>query len=192
MASKALNNLTNVTFFMTLLHKALELVDRVWPAGIAHAHCDIPCGIYDPHHAQVAVHTVIRMVGLINEVTQKMSELGDNVTMQDRREFVHKIERYTAVKEEHSEICKKEVRILWGDYFKPEHVQAFPELHELVWKAMKLASKARQEINMEAAEELLATVEKIAEIFWKTKNAETVRTKSFYPTEREIVYPKIK
>ena len=190
--SKALNNLMHFTFVMTLLHKALELIDRVWPARIAHAHCDIPCGIYDPHYAQLAAHTVIRMVALINDATQKVQELGDNVTVQDRRDFIHKLARYALVKEEHAEICKKEVRILWGDYFKPEHVQAFPELHELVWKAMKLASKARQEINMEAAEELLATVEKIAEIFWKTKNVETVKTKSFYPTEREIVYPKIK
>lgn len=146
-----------------------------------YAHCDIPCGIYDPHNAQMAVHTVIKMVKLISEVKQVPP------TDADTR---NKMIRYVTVKEQHAEIAKHEIRILWGDYFKPEHVQKYPELHELVWKVMKLGSKAKQEVNLESAEELLETVNKIAEIFWKTKNIETVKRKSFYPTEREIVLPK--
>lgn len=171
-----------------MLYKFFDFLDKIKPAKIAYAHCDIPCGIYDPHLAQVAAHTVIRMVMLINELPKLTPEL----TPEQRQEALHKLNRYTATKEEHAEVCKKEIRILWGDYFKPEHVQKYPELHELVWKAMKLGSKARQEVNMQAAEELLETVNKIAEIFWATKEMETVRAQAtFYPTKKETVYPKV-
>ena len=168
---------------MGFLHSTFRLIGKIYPAKIAYAHCDIPCGIYDPHIAQMAVHTVIRMVDLINELkSAKLSE----------EEKEHKLARYTAVKEHHAELCKHEIRILWGDYFKPEHAEKYPELHELVWKVMKLGSKARQEINLQAPEELLETVNKIAEIFWETKGMGTARFKAPYPTARETVYPKIK
>lgn len=158
---------------MSLFYSALKLIDKTYPAKTAYAHCDIPCGIYDPHIAQMAAHTVIRMVTLINE------SKGD----------VHKISRLARVKEEHAELCKHEIRILWGDYFKPEHVKKYPDLHELVWKVMKLGSKVKQEVNMDVAEELLETVNKIAEIFWQTKDMGTVRFKAPYPTGNETVYP---
>ena len=171
-----------------MIHKLFQMIEKIMPAKVAYAHCDIPCGIYDPHHAQMATHTVIRMVDLINELPTLTVELKP----EQRQEILHKLDRYIAVKEQHAEICKHEVRIIWGDYFKPEHVQKFPELHELVWKIMKLASKARQEVNLQASEELLEAANKFAEIFWKTKGKETVRVKAtFYPTEREMVYPKL-
>lgn len=174
---------------MRFVYNLLKAIDKISPAKIAYAHCDIPCGIYDPHAAQLAAHTVIRMVNLINEIKNP----GENPTFEQRKEIMHKMNRYTAVKEEHAELCKKEIRILWGDYFKPEHLEKYPELHELVWKVMKLGSKARQEINLEVAEELLETVNKIAAIFWKTKELDTVKVKAtFYPTGNETVYPKLK
>lgn len=165
-----------------MLYKVLHLLHKIYPAKDVYAHCDIPCGIYDPHLAQVAAHSVIRMTELIEKLPEDMPP-----TLETRNSFV----RYIQVKEEHAELCKKEVRILWGDYFKPEHVEQYPELHELVWSIMKAASKTKQEVNMQAAEELLEHVQKFAEIFWKTKGAEPVRQKSLYPTEREIVYPKM-
>ena len=168
-----------------MFHKLFQLLDKIFTAKIAYAHCDIPCGIYDPHLAQVAAHTVIRMVDLINELESP----GENPAFEQRKEIMHKINRYTAVKEQHAELCKHEIRIIWGDYFKPEHVQKYPELHELVFKIMKLGSKAMQEINLQAAEELLETVNKIAEIFWETKGMGTARFKAPYPTARETVYP---
>lgn len=158
---------------MNFFHRLLGAIDKIYPAKIVHAHCDIPCGIYDPHIAQMAAHTVIRMVELINDAK------GD----------AHKIARFTAVKEHHAELCKSEIRILWGDYFKPEHAKKYPELHELVWNVMKLGSKARQEVNLEAAEELLEVINKIAEIFWTTKEMGTARFKAPWPTARETVYP---
>lgn len=170
---------------MHLLYSLFKFLDKILPARIAYAHCDVPCGIYDPHLAQIAAHTVIRMNMLIGELPKLTPEL----TPEQRQEALHKLNRYIATKEESAELCKKEVRILWGDYFKPEHLQKYPQLHELVWKVMKLGSKARQEVNMQAAEELLESVNKIAEIFWETKNMGTVRFKAPYPTERETVYP---
>jgi len=168
----------------------LEKIKNIFKIKVAYAHCDIPCGIYDPHLAQVAAHTVVRMNMLIDEATAKM-KANINPSAEDRRDFVHKLSRYAETKERHAEIAKHEVRILWGDYFKPEHLQKYPELHDLVWKVMKSGSKAKQEPNLQAAEELLQAVEKIAEIFWKTKNVETVKRKSFYITERTFVYPKV-
>lgn len=176
---------------MNFLYSLFRVIDKIIPAKIAYAHCDIPCGIYDPHIAHMAVHTVIRMVNLINETVTNM-QANPNPSVEERRDFIHKISRYTKVKDEHAELCKHEIRILWGDYFKPEHVEKYPELHELVWKVMKLGSKTRQEINLQAAEELLETVNKIAGIFWKTKGLETAKVKAaFYPTGNETVYPKL-
>jgi len=156
-----------------------KIIDKLLPLETVYAHCDIPCGIYDPHLAQLAAHTVIRMVKLISEVKQVPP------TDADTR---NKMIRYVTVKEHHAEIVKHEIRILWGDYFKPEHIQQHPELHELVWKVMKLGSKAKQEVNLESAEELLEAVNKIAEIFWKTKNIQTTR-KKLYPTGKDSVVP---
>lgn len=148
---------------------------KLLPPSPVYAHCDIPCGIYDPFRLQQAAHTVLRMTQLFDEVGA-----GD-------RSSTHKIVRLTHVKEEHAEIVKHEIRVLWGDYFKPEHLEKFPELNDLVQKILKTASKARQEINKEAAEELLSLTQQVAEIFYKTKGLEPVRVKSPYPTEGELV-----
>lgn len=171
---------------MSFLHSVARTLDRISPAPIAHAHCDIPCGIYDPHHAQMAAHTVVRMIDLINQLEKP----GPNATAEQRQEYTAKLARYVLVKEQHAEIAKNEVRILWGDYFKPDHVKTFPELHDLVWKSLKAASKARQEVNLQAAEDLLKSTNEIAGIFWKTKGLETATVKAPYPTERQTVYPK--
>ena len=96
------------------------------------------------------------------------------------------------IKEEHAALVKHEIRIIWGDYFKPVFVKEYPNLHELVFETMKLASNARQEVDEQSANDLLESVQKIAEIFWKTKGKDTVRVKTTFPTEKEIVVPKQK
>lgn len=148
-----------------------------------YAHCDIPCGIYDPHAAQVAAHTVIRMVGLINDLKAS----SENATFEETKEIAHKISRFTQVKDEHAEIVKHEVRVLWGDYFKEEHLQEYPKLTETVFHTLKLASKARQEVNLETAKELLEYVQEMAEIFYKSKGLTPLKIKPPFPTEGEIV-----
>ncbi|MFQ6013077.1 MAG: superoxide dismutase, Ni [Thermoplasmata archaeon] len=163
-----------------------RLVERVLPAETAYAHCDIPCGIYDPHLAQVAAHTVIRMVTLMDELTGKTPA---DPSPEQRAHYAHDMARYVETKEKHAEIAKHEIRILWGDYFKPEHAESFPELNGLVWDVMKLGSQAKQTADLQVGEKLLEAVNQIAEIFWQTKGVKTVRAGSFYPTEREMVYP---
>lgn len=167
-------------------HLIFSLFSKAIPTQNVYAHCDIPCGIYDPHEAQVAAHTVIRMTGLINDLTAS----SDNAPFEERKKIIHQIARYTKVKEDHAEKVKHEVRVIWGDYFKPEMLKDYPNLHELVFAIMKIASKARQEIDMEASLDLLAKVQEFAEIFWKTKNRETTRVASGYPTGGEMVLPK--
>ncbi|MEE9592802.1 MAG: superoxide dismutase, Ni, partial [Thermoplasmata archaeon] len=103
--------------------------------------------------------------------------------------YAHAIARYVEIKEKHAEICKHEVRILWGDYFKPDHAKAYPDLHDLVWKVMMLGSQSKQTTDLQIGDQLLDTVNQIAEIFWKTKDVTPVRTPSHYPTGREMVVP---
>ncbi|MDP3988248.1 MAG: superoxide dismutase, Ni [Candidatus Levybacteria bacterium] len=158
-----------------MLKKFLPFLLKIFPSETVFAHCDIPCGIYDPHIAQMAAHTVIRMTSLINDLTGSSPK------------DIHQICRLTQIKEEHAELIKREVRIIWGDYFKEDHLKDYPNLHVNVFKIMKLASKVRQEINIEAANDLLAKVQDFAEIFYKTKGFEIVRIPSGYPTGGEIV-----
>jgi len=137
---------------------------------IAYAHCDIPCGIYDPHDAQMAAHTVIRMTQLLGE-----------------KDSMHDVARITHVKEEHGALVEKELETLNHDYFKEEHFKENPQLRDLVLSAIKDSAKVRQSIDMETAKGLLEKTMQIAEIFYKTKGVEPIRIKSIYPTGGEIV-----
>lgn len=169
-----------------IVKNILLTIFKLLPTKTAYAHCDIPCGIYDPHNAQMAAHTVIRMTSLINDLKASKPE----PPFEERKKIISQISRLTKVKEEHAEIVKHEVRVLWGDYFKDEHIKIYPELHDLVFKTMRLASKARQEINVGVANELLEIVQKIAKIFWKTKNIQSAQIKSPYPSGGTIIIPK--
>lgn len=148
---------------------------------VVYAHCDIPCKIYDPHNAQMAAHSVIRMIDMIEELKK------EDDSPEAKKVYVHQLVRLTKVKEDHAEIVKHEVRVIWGDYFKEEQIKANPDIHELVHSIMMLASKARQTLDRKAAEELLVKVQEFAEIFFKTKGARTIRIPSLYPTGGELV-----
>jgi nickel superoxide dismutase len=163
-----------------------KVVNRLLPARVAQAHCDIPCGIYDPHGAQIAALTVVRMHQLIEAQTKPVPQ---DSTPEERDAYIGTLSRYVAVKEQHAELCKHELRVLWGDYFRPEHVEQHKNLHDLFWNAMKQASKTRQTIDMAAAQDLLSTTQQIAEIFWQTKGANTVRQASRQAAAGELVYP---
>jgi nickel superoxide dismutase len=127
------------------------------PSTTVHAHCDVPCGIYDPHEAEIAARTVARTVELINGLE------GDDT------ESRNKFARCVAVKEAHAEKVKHEVQVIWSDYFKPEHLDANPDLHDKVWKLLKLAGKNKQSVDATAAAQLEASVKEFSEIFWATK-----------------------
>ena len=128
------------------------------PTVIAHAHCDIPCGIYAPTPAKIAADTIAKMVEKINGFA------GSNA-INDRQNLIRSI----MIKEEHAQICKKELEILWSDYFKPEHLEKFPKMHDMFWKAVKLCSKNKQNVDAQAAADLQAAVKEISDMFYATK-----------------------
>ena len=146
---------------MSAARLASRVLQIVRPPAVGHAHCDIPCGIYDPHTAQLGAETVEKMMTLI-------ADLGDDVS---GAAAANSLSRYVAVKEEHAEIVKHEVRIIWGDYFKPPHLEQFPDLHEKVWNIMKLGGACKQGTSVDDARALRAAVDEFAEMFWATKQA---------------------
>lgn len=164
-----------------MFHQLLEKLDRVFGFEKARAHCDIPCGIYDPHHAQLAALTVIRMIDLMNELKQAHGP--------ETADYINNMPRYVMVKEEHAELAKREVRVIFGDYIKKEQVEQYPELPTLVHKIMQFGSKARQTADRQAALDLLAAVNRFAEIFWATKNIQTKVVKAPYKPGEDVVYP---
>jgi nickel superoxide dismutase len=129
------------------------------PRTVVRAHCDVPCGIYDPAGALLGAKTVARMVELIGQIPES------GRTNADRNKFI----RCVMVKEQHAELVKRDIQVIWSDYFKPEHVEKFPQIHELTWSILKLAGKNKQNVDAEAAAQLIAKVEEFSAIFWETK-----------------------
>lgn len=140
----------------------LKSLFNTLPSQTVYAHCDIPCGIYDPTSAQTAAKTVLVMVQKLKALK---AEPGTEDELQARNSFV----RMVTNKEEHAGICKKELLILWTDYFKPEHLDKFPALHDKFWQAAKLCSKNKQNIDEAAANQLVTVVDEIAEMFDQSK-----------------------
>jgi nickel superoxide dismutase len=168
----------------TLISRGLRSIDSIAAPETAHAHCDIPCGIYDPHLAQIGALTVIRMNQLIEALEQPAA--GDKAAVNTQ---ANSLARYILVKEEHAELVKREVRVIWGDYFKPEHLEKHKDLHATTWNIMKLASQARQGVNMDAAQKLLSELHKFAEAFWDTKGVGTKKQPSNQAVGGELVVP---
>lgn len=140
--------------------KILDTILSVLPSQPVSAHCDVPCGIYDPKPAQIAAATVMKMV-------EKILALPQDNELETRNNFV----RMVVTKEEHAQKCKEELLILWTDYFKPQHLEMFPDLHDTFWKAAKLCSENKQHVSKEAAQQLIDAVNHIAEMFEKAKAA---------------------
>lgn len=148
--------------------RILFFLSKLLPSQNAYAHCDVPCGIYDPKSAQIAAATVLKMVQKINDLPK------DSSTAADRNAFV----RLVLTKEEHARKCKEELLILWTDYFKSEHISLFPNLHETFWNAAKLCSKNKQNVDLKSAEELVKAVDEIASIFKQAEDEKAKASKS--------------
>ena len=136
-----------------------SMIQRLLSVRDASAHCDIPCGIYDPISAKIAAQTVQKMVLRI----EALEDSGDVA-------YANTLGRYVTVKEEHAELCKHELRILWADYTWPG-----TDANEIAAKfnaALKLAGQCKQTVSMENAEALVAAVDDIASVFWSTKGVE--------------------
>lgn len=141
----------------------MSLLDRIIrPARAAAAHCDGPCGVYDPASARIAAEAVLSMA-------KKLVALeGGGLAVENTRG------RYIAIKEEQAQLAKQELLILWTDYFKPPHLEANPDLHTTFWNAAKLCSQNKVEVNVEAAQALVDAIREIHDIFWASKNRDDV------------------
>ena len=133
---------------MRLLTRLLE------PKAVARAHCDLPCGVYDPAQARIEAESV-------KAIAEKFQQNTDH----DYRT------RCLIIKEQRSELVKHHLWVLWTDYFKPPHFERYPQLNQLFNEATKLAGAAgtKGSADPAVAEELLGKIDEISKIFWETK-----------------------
>ncbi|MET9344342.1 MULTISPECIES: superoxide dismutase, Ni [unclassified Nonomuraea] len=126
------------------------------PKHVASAHCDLPCGVYDPAQARIEAESV-------KAIMEKYAANEDPVFRA----------RALTIKEERAELVKHHLWVLWTDYFKPPHLETYPQLHQLFWEATKLAGAAggKGTVDVDKADELLGKIDEIAKIFWETKAA---------------------
>jgi len=164
-----------------MFYHIVKLLDKQIGFERAKAHCDIPCGIYDPITAQIAALTVVRMMDLIADLEAKGNPHDAS--------FHNSISRYVEVKEEHAEKAKHEVRVIWGDYIKAQHIEKHPGVGDVVHKIMMLGSKSRQSTDRQAAVDLVNAINEFAEIFWDTKGVATKKANEPYAPALELVYP---
>ncbi|MCG8490816.1 MAG: superoxide dismutase, Ni [Sneathiellales bacterium] len=166
-----------------MLHKIISVTERYTKLSSAKAHCDVPCKIYDPAPALIAALSVVRMMDIMTEVAENKE--ADLLTQSNS------LTRCVLQKEEEAEKVKKEIRIIWGDYFKAPQFEAHPAAHDLAHKIMLKASACKQGIARADGEELVELVNQFAEIFWETKGIETARKTSPYPPSMAVVYPQL-
>ena len=130
------------------------------PRRVVHAHCDLPCGIYDPAQARIEAESVKAIQDRYANA-EKFKTAGESV--EDYRT------RALAIKELRADLVKHHLWVLWTDYFKPEHVEKYPQLHELFWNATKEAGAAKKSQDPEQGQKLLDAIDEIAKVFWETK-----------------------
>jgi len=147
-----------------MLSKVFTSIFKKKSMMTVHAHCDGPCGVYDPASARVAAEAVLSMTKKLIDLTPPSSTNSEEWSI-----YNNTFSRYVAIKEDQAKETKKEILILWTDYFKPIHLENYPDLHDTIWKATKLCSACKVNIDQGQAEELMNYVEKIHNIFWKTK-----------------------
>ena len=152
----------------------------------AHAHCDVPCGIYDPSSAQIAAVSVCRFLDQIAEVEGQLAENPGNVSA------LAKLSRLVAEKETHAAKVKSDIVVIWGDYIKAPQIEQFPDVHNLAHQIMLKGSACKVETSVENGKALLDLVNQFAEIFWATKGVETQLVTSVNPTGLAIVQPVLK
>ncbi len=139
---------------MSLTSRVLSSLDRLSAPRTAHAHCDLPCGVYDPAQARIEAESVKAIMEKFNG--------SDDPSFKERAIFI---------KEERADLVKHHLWVLWTDYFKPDHLAKYPELHDLFWKATKAAGDSKKTTDVSVAENLLTQIGEIDRIFWETKKA---------------------
>ena len=138
---------------MSILPHLLQRAEGWIGVERASAHCDLPCGVYDPAQARIEAESV-------HKIMEKYAEDTDPVFRQ----------RAILIKEERAELVKHHLWVLWTDYFTPEHLEAHPELHELFWTTTKLAGEAKHSVDAKVGQQLLDAIGRIEKLFWETKS----------------------
>ena len=123
------------------------------PRRTVHAHCDLPCGVYDPAQARIEAESV--------KACQEKFHGSDDAEFQARA---------VSIKEERANMVKEHLWVLWTDYFKPEHLEKHPNLHDLFWSATKEAGAAKKSNDPAQGQKLLDSIDEIAKVFWETKS----------------------
>ena len=124
---------------------------RFFNPTVAYAHCDLMCGVYDPAQAKIEAMSVLK-------ACTKAAE-SDDLVFKDRA---------ILIKEERADLVKHHLSVLWTDFFKPHHLEQYPELHDLFWKAIKKAGEAKKTMDASVAEELIDLIDQISGVFWQT------------------------
>ena len=131
-----------------------SLLSKLLPSQTAYAHCDLPCGVYDPAQARIEAESIMKIM-------EKYAGFHDEVDKM--RAFI--------IKEQRAELVKHHLWVLWTDYFKPEHLEKFPNLHDLFWKATKQAGNTKKSVDPAEGQKLLDIIAEIDKIFKETKAA---------------------
>ena len=124
------------------------------PTRVAHAHCDLFCGVYDPAQAMIEAKSVL------NACTKY--EASEDPVFRDR---------CILIKEERAELVKHHLSVLWTDFFKPHHLEAFPGLHDLFWKTLKAASDAKKSMDPAVSQKLVDLIGEVSTVFWQTEES---------------------
>ena len=119
------------------------------PTVVARAHCDLPCGIYDPEQARIEAESCYRII----------EKYGANEDKVFRARALH-------IKEDRADLVKHHLDVLWHDYFKPEHLETVPNLHDLFWQATKQVSKVKASTDLADAKRLLELIDQV-DAAWK-------------------------
>jgi nickel superoxide dismutase len=143
---------------MSLTARILALLDLADAPRTVHAHCDLPCGVYDPEQARIEAESCLKII-------EKYESSNDQLFR----------DRCVIIKEERAELAKHHISVLWSDHFKPEHLEQFPNLHEVFWKALKQCSNVKRSMDKAEARTLLDMIDEIDEMWKKTGGAETTR-----------------
>ena len=142
----------------------LRFLDKISPPEEINAHCDVPCGVYEPDSMKWAAETVEKLIQKL--LGLKAPDTGDSHAM---LEYQNTVTRAVMVKEEYAQICKTQILILWTDYFKPEHLGRWPDLHEKIWKPVKQCSTVKRTVDAAEAAKLKEMVAGIGMIFVESK-----------------------
>ncbi len=139
---------------MPVLSRVLSIIDRFSPPEQVSAHCDLPCGVYDPAQARIEAESV--------KAIQEKYQASDDESFKARA---------LVIKEERADLTKHHLWVLWTDYFKPPHLEKYPQLHQLFWEATKAAGATKSSVDPATGQKLLDQIAEIDKIFWETKKA---------------------